>query len=57
MSGGALTVAVVVLHLVPGGADTAKRAVQVLTGPRGAGPREADALVDICRGNQEKISD
>lgn len=44
-----ITDAVVVLHLVARGADTAEGALQVLAGARGAGPRQAHALVDVCR--------
>jgi len=47
-----ITDAVVVLHLVPGGADAAEGALQVLAGARGAGPRQAHALVDVCRGGE-----
>lgn len=47
-----ITDAVVVLHLVPRGADTAEGALQVLAGARGAGPRQAHTLVDVCRGGE-----
>lgn len=46
---GNITDAVVVLHLIPRGADTAEGALQVLAGAWGAGPRQAHALVDVCR--------
>lgn len=49
----ALTDAVVVLHLVARGADAAEGALQVLAGARGAGPGQAHALVDVCRGGKQ----
>lgn len=43
-----LTDTLVILHLVAGRADAPEGPIQVLTGSRRAGTREAHALVDIC---------
>lgn len=42
-----LTYALVVVHLVAGRADAPEGSVQVLTGSRRAGSRQAQALVDV----------
>lgn len=39
---------VVVLHFVAGRADAAEGAFQIVARSRGAGPWQADALVDVC---------
>lgn len=53
---GNITNAIVVLHFIPRGANAAEGALQVLASAWGAGPRQAHALIDVCRGG-EIISD